>query len=114
MANTIMQDIVDVARLDISDSSKDRYSDDEMLKYANDAIAQALVMRSDLNWGNYNTQFQSLALTDDFPLNPEYRRAIEAYVVAMAETADDEFVNEGRAALGLKEYMSGLGLAQGE
>lgn len=110
MANTTMQDIIDMARLDINDADKVRYEDVDLLKYANDAVAKTLVMRPDLNWGNYNTQYQSLALTADFPLNPEYRRPIEAYVVAMAETGDDEFVVEQRAMQGLKEFMGGLGL----
>ena len=109
MAVTI-QSIVDLSRLDFNDDLKVRYLDSDLLKYCNDAIAKILVMRPDINWGNYANAYTDLALTDNFPLLLEYRRPVAAYITAMAETSDDPFAIAQRAEQGLKEFVSGIGL----
>lgn len=106
-----VQSVLDLARLDLNDADKTRNPDADMLKYANDGIAKVLVMRPDLNWGNYATAYTDLAVTSAFPLSLEYRPAIANYIVMRCEASDDAFANEQRAIQGLKLYLNDLGLS---
>ena len=105
-----MQSVIDLARLDLNDADKTRNSDVNMLAFANDGLAKAVVMRPDLNWGNYTTAYADLTTASSFPLPLEYRPGIANYVVLRCETADDAFANEQRAIQGLKMFMMDLGL----
>jgi len=94
------QTVLDVARLPLNDSDKARYRDADLMTYANHGILAMLKRRPDLFVG----QFASLpngerAPGDSFPLSAQYVQLLADYVTARAETADDEFVNSGRAAL---------------
>ena len=115
-----MSDIVDQARLDINDIATGtivpRYPTSDLLKFANDGIAKAYVMRPDLRYGSYGTgtgtasDYTDLTTASSFPLDLEYRAAIVSYVVARNQSGDDAFANNAKADLGLKQYLSGLGL----
>ena len=105
-----MQDVIDLARLDLNDSDKTRNTDVNMLKFANDGVAKVLVMRPDLNWGNYSTAYADLTTASSFPLPLEYRPGVANYVVMRCETADDAFANEQRAIQGLKLFLADIGL----
>jgi hypothetical protein len=109
-----MQSILDEARLDLNDSastdSDRRNPDANLLKYANDALAKAFVLRPDLNYGNYGSTFADLTTASTFPLPLEYRPAVVNYVVHRCEGGDDQFVSDGRAALALKLYKEDLGV----
>jgi len=105
-----IQSVLDLARFDLNDIDKSRNSDSDMLKFANDGIAKAYVMRPDLRFGNYATAYSDLAATDVFPLALEYRPGIANYIVLRCETADDAFANEQRAIQGLKLFMADFGM----
>lgn len=113
-----MQEVCNLARIDLNDAVTDsagnavtpRYPDADLLKFANDGIARAYAMRSDLNFGNYATTYSDLALTDPFPLGNEYRSAIAAYIVARNESGDDEFVLQQRADKSMQDFMRNLGI----
>lgn len=105
-----MQDVLDLARLDLNDADKVRNLDTNMLKFANDGLVKAYSLRSDLRFGSYGTAYTDLALTDPFPLGLEYRPAIANYIVMRCEAGDDAFANEQRAIQGLKLYLNDLGL----
>lgn len=105
-----MQSVLDLARLDINDSGKTRNSDANMLSFANDGIAKALVIRPDLNWGNYSTAYADLTTSSSFPLPLEYRPAISNYVVMRCESSDDPMAIEQRAVQALKLYLADLGI----
>ncbi len=105
-----MQSVIDLARLDINDAAKTRNLDANMIQFANDGIAKAVVMRPDLNYGNYGTAWADLTTASTFPLPLEYRPAIVNYIVMRCETADDTFANEQRAIQGLKMFLGDLGV----
>jgi hypothetical protein len=94
------QTVLDLARLPLSDSDNVRYSDADLMTYANHGILAMLKRRPDLFIG----QFASLpngekVPGDSFPLSAQYVQLLADYVTARAETSDDEFVNSGRATL---------------
>ena len=118
VANTI-QTIIDEARLDLGDSSTNpqtgsaitpRYPDSDLLRFANAGIAKAIVMRPDLNFGNYGTAWVDVAATASFPLPIEYRAAIVAYTVFRNQSGDDPFAISQKADQNLVEYIKELGL----
>ena len=107
-----MQSVLDLARSDLNDSSKTRNTDAELLSFANDGLAKAVVMRPDLNFGNYGTgtPYVDLTTASTFPLALEYRPAIANYIVFRAEGADDPTSSEQQAIQSLQLYMKDLGL----
>jgi len=104
-----MQSVVDLARLDLNDADKVRNLDADMLMYANDALSRAYAIRPDLKWGNFGAPFVELALTDPFPLDLEYRKAVADFIVACCETHDDAFAVEQRAIQAMKIFMNDMG-----
>lgn len=104
-----MQSVVDLARLDLNDADKVRNLDVDMLGYANDGIARAYAIRPDMRFGSFSSAFSDLALTDNFPLGLEYRKAIADFVVACCETHDDPFALEQRGIQAMKIFMTDLG-----
>jgi len=105
-----MQDVLDLARLDVNDSAKNRNFDSDWIKFANDGIGLAYALRPDLAFGTYGTAYVDLTTASTFPLPIEYRPAIAAYIVFRSETADDAFVIKARADESLTHYIKGLGL----
>ena len=109
MAYTV-QSVLDLARGDLNDDDKIRYSDADLLKNFNDAVALAYSLRPDLRFGNYPTAYTDLAATADCPLAIEYRQALASYIVWGAQSSDDAFVLDERAQKSLREFRSGLGI----
>lgn len=100
-----MQEIIDKARKPLNDKNKDRFSDNDatlfndLLGYANDGILLLRNKRPDLFIGSFSALPEKLAIGATFPLPAEYVPAVVDYVVARAETHDDEHVISERAAL---------------
>lgn len=106
-----MQDVLDLARLDVNDAGKIRELDSNWLKFANNGIAVCLAMRTDLNFGNFSSAYVDLGTSSVFPLPIEYRPAIAAYIVARSQAADDAFVLEQRAEFEMMQYLRHIGMA---
>ena len=90
-----MQEVLDLGRRDLNDDAKIRYFDVDGIKYLNDGIARAYVIRPDLKFGSYGTAFSDLTTASAFPLPIEYRKALADYVTYRFFTSDDEFVSSG-------------------
>ena len=118
VANTV-QTVIDEARLDLGDASTNpitgsaitpRYPDTDLLRFANAGIAKAIMLRPDLNFGNYLTIWTDVAATASFPLPIEYRAGIVSYVVHRNQSGDDPFAITQKADQGLIRYIRELGL----
>lgn len=94
-----MQDVVDLARIDLNDADKVRWTDTDLLKHANAAIFQAYDMRPDLKFGNYATAYASLPLVGVFPLPDDYQRAVADYVSARANAVDNDAAEINRSTV---------------
>ena len=111
MSFTIQQ-LVDRARVPLNDSDKDRYSDAQLLVFAQDAYLSIVRHRPDVFIGGYATLplWSSLGLTTAFPsIGDEYMPIIADFITSRAEMLDDEFVNSGRAAQFMTMFGTGLG-----
>ena len=99
------QSVVDLARIPLNDTDKTRYSDADLLAYANHAMLQLLKNRPDLYIGSYaSLPDGQKILTDAFPLPVQYVQTVADYVTGRAEMSDDEHVDSGRAALFAKLF----------
>lgn len=99
-----MQELVDKARKPLNDKDKDRFSDadatlfNDLLGYANDALLLLRNKRPDLFIGSFSALPEKLAIGATFPLPAEYVPPVVDYIVARAESHDDEHVISERAA----------------
>lgn len=91
-------DIIGVARYTLNDTDIDGYraEDPELLRYLNDGLALAYQLRPDLLFPDWTTPRPDLTLTDVFPLPRQHQAAIANYIIARAESKDDEHIDSGR------------------
>jgi hypothetical protein len=94
------QEVADLARKPLNDEDKARYSDSDLMLYANSAILALYLRRPDLFIGQYgNLPGGNSALTDSAPLPDAYKTLLADYVTGRISMTDDEFANSGKAAM---------------
>jgi hypothetical protein len=102
------QNVIDNARVFLKDADKVRYTDAQMLVYANEAVREARRLRPDFFFGTYATALSTYALSDTFPLPDEYSLYVSDFLVGRAEMVDDEYANESRAIGLMNRLRQGL------
>lgn len=103
-----LQSIINDARVLLNDSEKNRYADSLLLTYANEALGEAKRIRPDLFIGTFKTALTGFVLADNSPLPLEYEAYIKDYVVARANSQDDEYSIDGRASAFMQRFKTGL------
>lgn len=94
----LMSDIVARARKDLSDADAVRWSDADLLTYANEALAAARSLRPDLFASTLLTPQEPATLGEPFPLPMRYEGLIVFYTVGRAHMRDTEFAMNGKSA----------------
>lgn len=100
--------IIDSARVDLQDADKVRYTDAQLLEYANDGVLEAFRIRPDFRLGSYTSAYQTYIGTNEVPIPATYQMLLKSYIVARAEFRDDEYAQDGRALAFLGRYERGL------
>lgn len=104
------QQVCDRARTFLNDADKVRVPDATLLQYVNDAILVLSVNRPDLFLGSYKDLPKGdLALAGEIPLEDRFIPAVADWVVARAESIEDEYTVDGRAAA----FMTLAGISVG-
>lgn len=103
-----MQDVVARARAPLLDASKLRYSDNDLLVYARDALALAFAKRPDLSLGNWSASYSALTLDSAFPLSDRYVPIVADYVTGRAELVNDESSTPERFTLLVGQFEAKL------
>lgn len=103
-----MQSLLDLARIDLNDADKTRWSDSDLLKHANDALLQARGLRPDLFLGTYSTSPTDKMPDDNFPLPLAYRRAVADYIIARASAVDNDLGDDARAAAYMATFLKAM------
>lgn len=93
------QAVVDRARIPLNDTAKERWSDGDLLAYANDSIKILRKVRPDLFFGQFLALPGDKVLGDTLPVDDEHFPSVCDYVTARAETRNDEFALKTRAEL---------------
>jgi hypothetical protein len=102
------QQIIDSARVDLQDADKVRYTDAELLEYANDGVREAFRIRPDFRLGTFTAAFLTYTANNNVPMPDLYQMLLKHYVVFRAEARDDEYNNDGRAALFMARFETRL------
>lgn len=94
------QEVANLARKPLNDEDKARYSDEDLMLYANSAILALYLRRPDLFIGQYGSLPGGHSiLTDAAPLPDQYKTLLADYVTGRISMTDDEFTNSGKAAV---------------
>jgi hypothetical protein len=93
-----LQDVINSVRVDLQDTDAIRYTNSQLLGFANDGIQGAFRKRPDFRLGSYTTAAVVYGLNDQVPLPIQYQMLLAHYVTARAELRDDEYSQDGRAA----------------
>jgi hypothetical protein len=103
------QAIVDKARATaLNDTDKVRYSDADLMGYLQDGVSRAYALRPDLRYGSYGTTPAALSLGSTFPLPVQHEAVVADYVIARAESRDDENVNANRELKFMQAFDAGI------
>lgn len=98
--------ILGQARVLLQDTGAVRYTDAELLVYANDAIKMIRRIRPDTFYGLYKTALAEYGLADESPVGIEFDQAIRDYVVAYANMRESEDAGTTQDFMG--KYAAGL------
>jgi hypothetical protein len=105
-----MQRVIDDARVPLNDPAPGvRYPDADLLKIANAAVLILRRRRPDLFFGRFTALPGEMTAGQNLPLDDEYFPAVVDYVVARAETRDDEEALKTRAAMFFQLFEGALG-----
>lgn len=94
------QYVIDLARIPLNDADKARYSDAQLLMFANQGMMAFAKRRPDAFIGQFNNLPNGeAALADVIPIDAAWSQQIADYVTARAEMTDDEHADSGRASV---------------
>jgi hypothetical protein len=104
-----IQDLVNGARAGgLEDPDKAHWTDEELLQYAKDMVADLKVMRPDMFFGQWSFDPSSISLVSTFPFDQDFTGKCQEYIIARANMADSEFVTSGRASLAQQLFSAGM------
>lgn len=111
------QTILDDARDLLQDTEAPfRYTDAVLIRILNRALRELAKLRSDAYWELYSRNSlnvpeiaeepagEQVSLDTNFPLDAMFYSPLVAYVVGSAEITDDEYADDGRAAMLLTKF----------
>lgn len=102
------QNVIDSARVDLQDADKLRYTDAELLEYANDGAQEGFRYRPDFLLGQFGAAATTYVAGSTVPFPAQYQMLLKHYVVARAELRDDEYSQTGRAGALLARFEKEL------
>ena len=86
------------ARVAMNDAAKRRFSDATGLGFLVDALNTVKNARPDLFVGSWGP-IETMALVDPLPLSSQFFRPVVDFLIARAESIDEEASNQARAQL---------------
>lgn len=102
------QSVIDDARVFLKDADKVRYTDANLLTYANDVVRECKRIRPDFFLGSYSSVLSTFILGDTVPIPIEYHQFLKDFIIGRAEMVDDEYANESRAVALLIRFKNGM------
>ena len=103
-----LTNIVGRARTDLNDAGAVRWTDADLLTYANEALAIARTTRPDLFMGRLLEAQAPLIAGDTFPLPMVYEGLVVHYVAGRAHLRDTEFAMSNKSAPLYQLFKAGL------
>lgn len=103
-----LSDLITRARVTLQDTANIRYTNGELLTFANEALGAARIARPDFFLGSYSTAQTELTSNETFPLPFQYEQYVVDYIAGRAEMRESESTNETRAGALLARFKAGL------
>ena len=109
----LVRDAIWQAREIIQDTHDDpyRHSDEKLIGYFNNAVADAWRLRPDLfvapseaSLGLAHQQYSVVDLDIPFPLEDQYFTSVVMFIAGWVGMGDDEFANDNRAITLIKQF----------
>lgn len=105
--------IIDDARVLLNDEvlfedTTPRYTEAQLLRFAQQALVDARRIRPDLFLANLTGAFPTYTADQTVPIPDEYFVPLVDYVVSRAELREDEFAMDGRASGLFQKFKAGL------
>lgn len=108
--NTV-QEVIDLARIDLNDKGKDRWKDEELLKRFNVCLTLIFDLRPDLRLGHFADDPVRFKLTDELPPSVrKYSQAIADFIIARANAKDQEDAEMSRSSVFMTSFRAMLGV----
>lgn len=107
----LIQEVVNIARLDLNDEDKTRHADTQLLRHVQSFVQQAKFSRPDLFLGFFeNTSNYNLVLSEKFPMSDRYVRPCADYVIgrAMMNNTEENAIAIANNYLALAAKEAGL------
>lgn len=104
----LMSAIVARARVMLQDPNSVRWTDADLLVYANEALGIARTVRPDLFKGQHATAQAALVASDTFPLPFGYEGYTVDYIAGRAHFREIEFASDPHAVTLFQLYKAGL------
>jgi hypothetical protein len=105
---TLFSKVLTDVRVDLNDAAGVRYTDAQLIGYANDGIREIKKARPDLFFGSYTTALSTYASSDNVPIDDLYVGFLKDYVAFRAGMRDDEENSAARSAAFFNRFKNGL------
>lgn len=106
--STLFSKVVSDARVDLNDEGSVRFTDAQMISYANDGVREIKKVRPDLFFGSYSTALSTYTISDNVPVNDLYVQFLKDYIVFRCGMREDETNSVQRTAGFYARFTNGL------
>lgn len=106
---TTFSQILSSARVVLNDTDTvKRYTDAQLLEYANDGIREIKKIRPDLFFGKYATALSTYVSTDNVPVDDLYVQFLKDYVIFRSGLREDEESSAQRSIAFFNRFKTSL------
>lgn len=105
---TTFNQLISSARVVLNDTSGTRYTDAQMVEYANDGLTEIYRIRPDLRFGSYTTAVGTYVGTDTVPIADTYAMFLKDYLVFRGGLREDEQSSDIRSTAFFSRFRNGL------
>lgn len=105
---TTFSQLISSARVVLNDAAGTRYTDSQMIEYANDGLIEIYRIRPDLRLGNYTTSLSSFTSSDTVPISDTYSMFLKDYLVFRGGLREDEQSSDIRSTAFYARFKNGL------
>jgi hypothetical protein len=105
---TLFSKVISDSRVDLNDTGSTRYTDAQLIGYANDGVREIKKARPDLFFGSYSSALSTYVSTDNVPFDDLYVAFLKDYVTFRAGLRDDEENSAQRSVAFFNRFKGGL------
>lgn len=105
---TTFSQLISSARVVLNDAAGTRYTDPQLIEYANDGLKEIYRIRPDFRFGTYTTAVSTYTSSDSVPISDTYSMFLKDYIVFRAGLREDEQSSDIRSTAFYARFKNGL------